>query len=97
MSLRCILIYFLGVINGILGFFGEGKSPTEIMGEMIQAQTEQIFDKIDAQTEILIKYFEALDRRLQNTEDNIIREQKLESYKQMVDDMRGIQTALKIK
>ena len=67
MANKLVLLFkfsILGVVNGIIGIFGEGKSQTEIMGEMIEAQTEQILNKIDEQTEILIKYMENFVREI---------------------------------
>ena len=64
---------------------------------MIEAQTEQISNKIDEQTEILIKYMENLENQIDNVEANIVRELETTTFKDLIDTLRGLGTSLRMK
>lgn len=86
-----------GAVTSILGLFGSSPSDAEIIGGLIEEQTAHIEDLIEGQTEILLKSLEKLAENQAKLAENIVKEILTENYFQMMDDIHGVNTALKMK
>ena len=86
-----------GIATTILGFFGGAPSDAEVMGGLIEKQTKQIEGLMEKQTQILLNGIEQLSKEQAKLANNIVREIFIENYNQMIDDIHGVNSALKIK
>eukprot|EP00092_Neocalanus_flemingeri_P085594 GFUD01107708.1.p1 GENE.GFUD01107708.1~~GFUD01107708.1.p1 ORF type:complete len:550 (+),score=129.84 GFUD01107708.1:1517-3166(+) len=85
----------LGVVNIFMGMFKKkGPSQIEVMTNLINDQTEQLVGKIDEQTEILIETMQALN---DITVNSIITSIEQDSWRDMVNEMKGATNSLKTK
>ena len=87
-----------GIAATIVGLFApSGPSDVEIIGGMIEDQTEQIAFMLEDQTKILMKAINQLSEQNRELAEYTVTEILKDNYYQMVDDMRGVTAALKIK
>ena len=86
-----------GIASTILGFFGSSPSDAEIISGLIEEQTAHIEGLIEEQTEILLQSLQKLAENQAKLADSIVKELLMENYYQMMDDIHGVNSALKIK
>ena len=97
-------IFNATIVLGMIFGAEPGPSDVEIMGDMIEDQTKAISGMIDAQTDILLAASQAaadqIDEQtleLTNEIRAVTKELRIEFFYQMIDDMEGIYSALKMK
>ena len=87
-----------GVAAAIVSLFApSGPSDVEIIGDMIQNQTEQIGRLMENQTEIMLKALNQLAEQNRKLAEFTVTEILKDNYYQIIDDMKGVTASLKIK
>ena len=87
----------LGVATAILSLFNNGPSDAEIMENLIEVQTVKIENMIRDQTEILLKSLNKVAEQQQQLADSVVKQLLIENYYNIMDDIHGVNSALKIK
>ena len=86
-----------GIVTTILGLFGSAPSDVDILSGLIKKQTEHIENLIEEQTEILLEAIEKLGEQQVKLAEGVVKELFTENYRQMIDYIHGVNTALKMK
>jgi len=87
-----------GIAATLVSLFApSGPSDVEIIGDMIQDQTEQIGLMMEDQTKILLKALNQLGEQNRKLAEFTVTEILKDNYYQMIDDMKGVTASLKIK
>ena len=87
----------LGVATAILSLFNSGPSDAEIMANLIDVQTVKIENMIRDQTEILLKSLNKVAEQQVELADSVVKQLLIENYYNIMDDIHGVNSALKIK
>ena len=78
-----------GIASSIIGLFGGGQSDVDIIGGLIEKQTEQIASMLEDQTTILLKALSQLSEEQRKLAKITVRQILVDNYQQMIDDMQG--------